>query len=245
MSLARKPSYSSRPFLTAPYLADRTGALRPARPRRCPVGPSTRTCKVSWHGWRCRKCGPGYPLAKGRCAQHDCTFTIYPLGWSPFGRRRVVILSPAGFDIDRHEVGLSAWTETAFGATADADAGCRWPHSSAEVVAWRGRYKREPYGVAKTQRRHIAGVNTLFALTLELKRCQESVVAAIGVNLSAVAQAAGRVRDGPALVAEGKKGAAILSALGAPCRRLLPGINRLGVDREFWGPPISTHSNPR
>jgi len=237
--LAYKPVYSSRPFLTAPYLVGRLGALRPARPNRCPAGPTTYTCVISWHGWRHRKCGPGYPLAKGRCPAHDCTFTIYPPGWSPYGRRRIVVVSHAGFDVEDHDAGLDAWTETAFGASSDADAGCRWPHSAAEVVAWRRRHEREPYGVARTQRRHIKGINTLFALTAEHAARQASVVAAIGVNLSDVVQAAGRVRDGPPLLAEGKKGAAILNTLGAPRRRLLAGICRLGVDREYWGPPIS------
>lgn len=241
MSLARKPVYSSRPFLTAPYLVGGAGILRPARPSRCPVGPSTCTCVVAWHGWRRRKCGPGYPLAMGRCTVHDCAFTIYPLGWSPFTRRRVVVVSPGGFDIAGQDAGLEAWTETVFGASADASSGCRWPNSGADVVAWRLRYGREPYGVARTQRRHIEGVCVLFALTPKLQNRQTGVVAAIGINLSDIAQTAGRVRDGPALVAEGEKGAAILRTLGAPCRRLLPGINRLGVDREYWGPPFSTN----
>lgn len=241
MSLAHKPVYSSRPFLTAPYLVDGAGILRPARPNRCPVGPNTYICKVSWHGWRHRKCGPGYPLAKARCRSHDCTFTVYPLGWSPFGRRRAVVVSHAGFDVEDYGAGLDAWTETVFGASSDAAAGCRWPNSAADVVAWRVRYEREPYGVARTQRRHIEGVSALFALAPKLEGRQAGVVAAIGVNLSDIAQAAGRVRDGPALVAEGKKGAAILRILGTPRRRLLPGINRLGVDREYWGPPFSTN----
>jgi len=152
----------------------------------------------------------------------------------------VVVVSHTGFDVDGHDVGLDAWTETAFGASSDAASGCRWPHSAAEVVAWRRQHEREPYGVARTQRRHIKGINTLFALTAEHAARQASVVAAIGVNLSDVVQAAGRVRDGPPLLAEGKKGAAILNTLGAPRRRLLSGICRLGVDREYWGPPIST-----
>ena len=58
----------------------------------------------------------------------------------------------------------------------------------------------------------------------------------LGIDLADIAQAAGRVRDGPELVAEGEKGAAILSALGRPNRLLLPGIIRLGVDRKYWGP---------
>lgn len=245
MSLARKPVYSSRPYLTAPYLADGVGVLRPRRPSRCPFGPGSCICVVTWHGWRSRKCGPGYPFSMGRCATHNCTFTIYPPGWSPFGRRTTVVISHAGFDLDDHDAGLGAWQQTAFEASSDAAAGCRWPDSAGEMGRWRREHGREPYGVARTQRRHIDGANILFALTSELEACQATVVAAIGVNLSDIIQASCRVRDGPCLMAEGKKGAAILSSLGPPRRHLLTGINRLGVDRGYWGPPISVHEPTR
>lgn len=69
-----------------------------------------------------------------------------------------------------------------------------------------------------------------------------TVVAALGIDLADIVVAAGRVRDGPELVAEGEKGAAILSALGQPNRLLLPGIIRLGVDREYWGPQAPIQS---
>jgi hypothetical protein len=138
--------------------------------------------------------------------------------------------------------GLDAWTETAFGASADAAVQVRWPLSHADDGAWRAEYGREPYGVARTQRRHVAAVNVLLALTPQLASERATVVAALGVDLAAITQAAGRVRDGPELVAEGEKGAAILSALGRPGRRLLAGINRLGIDREYWGPPVPIQS---
>jgi hypothetical protein len=245
MSLARKIVYSSRGFLTASYVVDGHGSLRPQRPSRCPFAVGVGDCAVSWYGWRCRKCGPGYPLAKGRCSVHEAVFTIYPPGWSPFGRRGAVAVSHAGFDIAGHPAGLDAWTTTAFGASSDAASGRVWPETRAGIIAWRGEHERDPYGVARTQRRHMAGVNALFALTPELSSEQATVVAAIVVNLSDIVQASGRVRDGPFWEAEGKKGAAILSILGAPRRHLLTGINRLGADRKYWGPPISAHHQPR
>lgn len=245
MSLVRKIVYSSRRFLTAPYVVDRHGSLRPERPSRCLLAVGPGDCAVSWYGWRQRKCGPGFPLAKAHCSVHESVFTIYPPGWSPFGRRSVVAVSYAGFDIVGHEVGLGAWMSTAFGASSDAAASRVWPESRAGIVTWRTQYGRDPYGVARTQRRHIAGVNALFALTPEHAGEQAAVVAAIGVNLSDIVQASGRVRDGPLWEAEGKKGAAILSILGAPRRYLLSGINRLGTDRKYWGPPISAHHHHR
>lgn len=245
MSLARKIFYSSRRFVTAPYLENGEGSLRPERPSHCPLAVGVGACSVSWYGWRQRKCGPGYPLAKGHCSVHKSVFTIYPVGWSPFGRRSVLAISRAGFDITGHADGLDAWTATAFGASSDAAMSRVWPESRAGIGSWRIQHGRDPYGVARTQRRHIAGVNVLMALTSELAGEQAAVVAAIGLNLSDIIQASGRVRDGPFWEAEGKKGAAILSILGTPRRHLLSGINRLGVDRKYWGPPISGHHQPR
>lgn len=139
------------------------------------------------------------------------------------------------------ESGVDAWTETAFGASVDAAARVLWPVSHAESGMWRAEHGRDPYGVARTQRRHIAGVNALLALTPRLESERATVVAVLGVDLADISVAAGRVRDGPEVVVEGEKGAAILSAFGRPSRRLLSGINRLGVDREYWGPPVSIH----
>jgi len=142
----------------------------------------------------------------------------------------------AGFDVAPSGAGLDDWSDTACGAAVDASKSELWPQSGSGVQAWRLKYKRDPYGVARTQRRHIAGINLLFAVSTSNLNEQAAVVAAIGVDLSAIVQAAGRVRDGPSLVAEGSKGADILRSLGRPSRRLLPGITRLGISREYWGP---------
>jgi len=162
----------------------------------------------------------------------------------PFGRRVVVDIAHSGHDVFVAEASDTGWTDTAFGASADAAAGAIWPLSHAGFGAWRDRHGRDPYGVARTQKRHIAGANALFALTPDFLADRATVVAALGIDLADIVVASGRVRDGPELVAEKKKGAAILSALGRPNRLLLSGIIRLGVDREYWGPPISTPSHP-
>ena len=46
--------------------------------------------------WRLRVFGPGYFLAQFKCLIHSRSFTIYPIGWSPFGRLPIVDLSPSG-----------------------------------------------------------------------------------------------------------------------------------------------------
>jgi len=236
MSLTRKPIYAQRRVVTAEYLADHLGRLRPQRPSRCCIALPGDNCRIKWNGYRVRKCGVGYPLAMAYCRPHRDAFTVYPPGWTPFLRRIIVHVSPAGFDVAPSGAGLDDWSDTACGAAVDASKSELWPQSGSGVQAWRLKYKRDPYGVARTQRRHIAGINLLFAVSTSNLNEQAAVVAAIGVDLSAIVQAAGRVRDGPSLVAEGSKGADILRSLGRPSRRLLPGITRLGISREYWGP---------
>jgi hypothetical protein len=155
-------------------------------------------------------------------------------------RRIIVEVAPSGFDIEDKTNAIESWTQTSFGAAVDASAARVWPQSSAPSgkAAWAQKYGWEPYGVAKTQRRHIAGINSLFGISANRLEDQSKVVAAIGVDLTVLVQAAGHPRDGPKMVAEGSKGVAVLRALGRSRRRLLPGITRLGFEREFWGPQV-------
>lgn len=241
MSLARKPIYAAHLVVTVPYLVDRLGRLRPQRPSRCTAPLAGVECVIVWHGERVRKCGPAYPLAMARCRTHGIAFTLYPPGWLPFGRRIVLAVAPSGLIIDDPGPGLDAWSETCFGATVEASQCLVWPASSGGARAWQMRHGHAPYGVRRTQLRHIAGANTLFGLSSALTSERPTVVAATGLNMSDIVQAAGRVRDGPLLVTEGMKGADILRALGPPNRRLLPGFVRLGIDREYWGRHLRQH----
>jgi hypothetical protein len=170
------------------------------------------------------------------CKTHKCAFTVYPLDWFPYGRRCLVMLTPYGFE--HSGLGVDAWRETSFGASIEAALGVKWPKSAAEITAWRKTHLRDPYGVERTQKRHIAGVSSLFALPESFADQRPHVVAAIGNNLSDLTfTTSGRARDGPHWIEEGARGAAILRNLGTPRRSLLPGITRLGVDRGFWGKP--------
>jgi hypothetical protein len=238
MSLAYKLIYSQRPLVTSPYLKGKDATLRPLRPIRCSSEFAGEDCQIKFNGSRPRKCGIGHPLVLARCKVHKVTFTVYPPGWTPFSRRINADVSLAGFDIEGGVEGLESWTHTSFGAAVDAEASRIWPASSSGIKKWSLKHGIEPYGVAKTQRRHIAGINSLFALSTHNSEDQAKVVATLGVNLSVLAQESGRVRDGPEIVAEGSKGAAVLSALGKSSRRLLPGITRLGFDRGYWGPQV-------
>lgn len=240
MSLAQKPVVSARQAVVSAYFTDSTGVLRPERPARCPLASPADECTIVWHGWRHRKAGIDFPLALCRCKAHGLSFTVYPINFRPYARRPLVELTPEGFDIGQGAGASEGWRETAFGAAVDGSEGVRWPESAGQITAWSRLHGRMPYGVAKTQRRHIMGVNKLFALFPE-QVYEHSVVASTfnETGMAFLREVSGKARDGPWHKAEGAKGAAVLSALGTPCRRLLTGIDRLGVDRSYWGPPVT------
>lgn len=238
MSLYFKPIYSKRRFVVGAYIKGMDGILRPSRPERCTSDDANDQCLIKFNGFRPRKTGTGHPIALNRCSTHKKSFGIYPHGCAPYSRRKNVEVSPGGFDIEGNFPDLTSWTDTSFGAAVDASELRIWPETWSEATNWRRKYGSEPYGVAKTQRRHIYGINNLFALTPDKLESQAKVVAVLGVDLSLIVQASGRVRDGPKIVAEGCKGAAVLRALGKSSRRLLPGITQLGFDCEYWGPQV-------
>ena len=234
MSLARKPVYAQRRFVVAPYSPDQDGRLHPARPKRC-WSDGEASCRVSFHKWRPRKCGVGHPLACFRCSVHHCFFPVYPPGWSPYGRRTLVHVTPTGEDVMGLSVDVSSWGDSAFGASVDASRRWLWPLSFRGFREFELRYGHRPYGVRRTQMRHVEGVLRLFALFPDQESERPAVAAWQGIDLTLLAQAASRPRDGPPLVVGGAQGVAILSAIGRPRRGILPGMNRLGVAREYWG----------
>lgn len=60
-----------------------------ALPSACPWHGDGRACDVRRQGARSRKCGPGFALTVVRCRVHEVAFTLYPLGWTPYGRAPV------------------------------------------------------------------------------------------------------------------------------------------------------------
>ena len=233
MSLAMKPVYSGRTFLSAPY--SRGGdddRLRPVRPERCPADGDSR-CRIWSQNWRDRKRGPGYALAVFRCRTHLCIFTVYPPDWTPYARRSFVALSPDGAD-GFHDGGVRlAWASTVFQAVVDAAEGKAWPQEARFIVDERGFM---PGGVFRTQCRHIEGALGLFAINEEAdRRCQEKVAALFGIGVPLLVQIAGS-RDGPFWKRGGEAGARVLDFLGAPGRRHFRSLVDLGGDRKYWGP---------
>jgi hypothetical protein len=99
----------------------------------------------------------------------------------------------------------------------------------------------KPYGVFKTQRRHIAGISRLFRLDdLSDDRARELVAARLPLGISTLKGSATRVRDGPVegrWRREGVEGTTITEKLTPP-QRWLRHLLELGAVVNFWGSPL-------
>ena len=235
MSLAVKPVYSKRTFLTAAYVVDLNGQFRPKRPCRCPTsGDGSDSCHLRVSKWRERKFGPGYALLIFRCFVHRSVFAIYPPDWTPYARRPLVALSPDGRD-GVHEEGIAtAWASTVFQAVVDGASDRAWPCEARFSVDERGLV---PAGVFRTQCRHIRGALVFFAISDDCDgRDQEKVAAALGLDLALLHAAKNRARDGPWWKGAAKAAEAVLSTLGVPGRRILCKLIGIGHSRRYWGP---------
>lgn len=117
-------SRALRPFLCAVYVSEQDGALRPvAGIDQCPQAEGAGGCRLSVHGSRPRKTGPGHPLRILRCRTHGVYFTVYPHGHTPYGRQR---LTPADSKRGAGGTGSSGggrWAGTVFEAALQAAAG--------------------------------------------------------------------------------------------------------------------------
>ncbi|MHB1951864.1 MAG: hypothetical protein ACYCQK_10375 [Acidiferrobacteraceae bacterium] len=253
MSLAIKTVYSKRPTYTASYAIVGTEP-QPKKPKRCIFAKDGDPfCKIRSKGRRKRKIGIEHPLYLFGCRSHRVFFTVYPLGWYQYGRRALVELAPDGSEVDISldvdpeddadaDDGPSSdggwWLETAFGAAIDAKNGRRWPLTSLGILT---SPEPKPYGVFRTQRRHLAGVLRLFRIDdLSGDRDRELVAARLPVGTSTLKGSATRVRDGPEedrWQREGVEGTTITKKLTPP-RRWLKHLLELGAAVNFWGSPM-------
>ena len=55
---------------------------------QCPLATADEECATTLNGFRGRKTGPRFPIQVMWCHRHDLSFTVYPLGFVPYGRVR-------------------------------------------------------------------------------------------------------------------------------------------------------------
>ena len=106
-----------RSFLCAPYVADedQQGRYRPVQGiSQCPRAARGDRCRLRKHCWRDRKTGPCVPLRVMYCRTHDQHFTIYPLAYVPYSRKRIAPVDLAGHPVrssssKKRSTGRTCW----------------------------------------------------------------------------------------------------------------------------------------
>jgi len=116
-----------RYFVVTPY--EKAGdRLLPQLPDTCPLGVADgQACRLFTDHFRARKTGPRFALCVMRCDTHEIGFTLYPPGYTPWGRKPWV--REGGVAQGEEEVEDNpAWLRnTYFDAALEAAAGVFWP----------------------------------------------------------------------------------------------------------------------
>lgn len=90
-----------RPFLTVPYYFGDSGQLHPLEGvDRCPWSAANERCRLRKHSFRRRATGPQLPLRVMYCNVHRKYFTLYPVGYVPYERKRHSLTTLGGFIVE-------------------------------------------------------------------------------------------------------------------------------------------------
>ncbi len=112
---------AGRPFICTPYAPDKSGAPRPVgRIGQCPWAEGPDKCDMACRGYRARKTGPRFRIQVIRCSSHEHYFTVYPMGYRPFGRKSTAPVDMRGNPVELKDLG-SAQSESEQGAKGSSD----------------------------------------------------------------------------------------------------------------------------
>lgn len=115
-------------FVVTPYIPNQDGIIQPQVPNIGPCCDSDkRPCKIFTDHDRKRKTGPGFPLRVVRCRTHQKSFTLYPPGYVPYGRKLLELLGFNGNPILGVH-GVERFRGTIFDAALDAAENRFWPY---------------------------------------------------------------------------------------------------------------------
>jgi hypothetical protein len=211
-----------QPFVQVAYRVDEGGTVVADLPVHCPGQGANDGCRVVARFRRSRGQGPAHALLVAHCHAHGRSFTLYPPGWVPYGRRPTCGVTPASYSV------RSESTEgTILAAAEDAEAGRLWPRSGAAPDA----------NVHRTQGRHLALVSVLLGVSPSLvEAVREALAACLGVPLLLLHEARRRYQASRSWRARAGAVMDVMRRLGA--RRRLPELwSRAGYLAGLWGRP--------
>ncbi len=124
-----------------------------------------RNCHIVNDHFRDRKTGPGSILVV-RCKTHKVGFTVYPIGYTPYGRDKIAPVSPDG-RMTTGKQGMDRFGGTCFDAARDA----------AKSIAWRHDYQTpSPERSFITQSLHLKRCCTWFGINPDSDAGQREAV---------------------------------------------------------------------
>jgi hypothetical protein len=120
-----------RHFVVTPY-EPHGDQLLPQLPDTCPVeARDGQACRLFQDHFRARKTGPAFALCVMRCRTHTIGFTLYPPGYTPWGRKPWVCEGVVAKVEDDVEDNAEWFRNTYFDAALDVAAGVLWPREKA------------------------------------------------------------------------------------------------------------------
>jgi len=156
--------------VVSPYFIDTTGELVPVLPETCPLHDKDgRPCRICRNHYRLRKTGPYSSLWVVKCLTHKKCFTLYPPGYTPFGRSPLIPVAADGGKVLDLGNGAERFRGTQFDAALDAAQGKAW------------RNGNDDPGVSKhtftTQVNHIQRIAVMLGLEPDISDDQRLAIA--------------------------------------------------------------------
>lgn len=193
----------------------------------CTVGiENNDNCKISFKGYRYRKTGPETYISIYHCHTHKVSFTVYPYGYIPFGRK------PLFTDSE-----LKDHSGTLFKAAIDASNNTSWRQESSNenTLIDKDNQKTQEIRTLKTQKRHILGASILLMISLSgpdtYKNCPEKIFQKYGLSYLELKSI--RAREGPNTYKEGGKH--VVDTLALKNLSSYTQLLKLGYQASFFG----------
>lgn len=183
-------------------------------------------CRIVIDHYRDRKTGPGMVLVV-RCTVHKIGFTLYPIGYTPYGRSKIAPISPDG----KMSIGLQGadrFSCTYFDAALDAAGSNAWRHDYQDLSP-----TVPPF---VTQSLHLKKHCTWFGINPDSDAAQrEAVIQLLNVPGQVLNDHMLRISEYPGYQNRGKAICSILEILHSG-PSLFERLGALGSNVGFWPP---------